>query len=313
MIKLSASSIQSLNDCSWLYYYKYHLKGPQDVNKKTVMGSVIHEFFEILGKKRHSACVRAVQEVGIMNAESLVRLGIRLLKKYNLEVDEWFDDFIDLATAGLLDDFYDENSDDIYEPEYEFIIQTDKYILRGFIDRHARYKDKIKIKDFKSKSKIFSEEELQENIQALIYMFALYKLKGFPSDVEFKLLRHNKTQTVEWCGEDAIKGLGIYLDYLADYLSDFNYKKTISNLAAQDKKKRWMCGYGKFKNQLKKDGEPFYACCARFPKIIYYINDKDGSFKYSVENEKDIELKEGDFVEKWNYAGCPAFNSGSYE
>ena len=314
MVRLSASSIKSLTTCSWLFYYNYHLRGPQDTNEKTVIGSAIHEFYEVLSKKRHKKLVDEFINNQILSENKvLYSFTVRILKKYNLSFDKWIKDFENLIIAGLSDDFYQKDSIESYDPEYEFTLTSKDYIVRGFIDKYAKFEgDRIKIFDYKSQAKMFTEEEISSNIQAQIYQLAIYKETGLPSDVHFKLLRHNKTQVVEWVGIEAIKGLESYLNYLADYLKDFNQDKAMSNFAANDKDKRWLCGFAKSKNQLKKDGNPYWSCPARWPKTIYYIKDNKGEIRYSTDKIEEIKLVEGETFEAMNYGGCANFYPEKY-
>jgi hypothetical protein len=257
----------------------------------------------------------------IYQIEALRRLAIRLLKKYKLDFDQWSKDLDSLVTPELTGDFYhEEDAEEVYEPEYEFTIETTNYKIRGFIDAHYK-KDEDScdgeincvIKDFKSQAKMFTEEELQNNIQAAIYQLAIFKNKGLKSDVHFKLLRHGKTQIVEWPGEQVLNGLMEYFEYLAGYLKDFDYKKATANLAANNKDKRWLCGYCKSKDQLKKDGTPYFSCPARWKRDIYYVKNKDGDILYSTFDVEKIELKnDGDTFEVFAYSGCPGFQKETY-
>jgi hypothetical protein len=323
-VKLSASSIKTLSTCSWLFYYKYHLHGPDTPNFKTLAGSACHKILEVLSNKKHKKYIDELKNSdnpSIYNNKTLERLAFRILNRYNLEIDKWAKDLDNLVIGELTSDFYhEEDSEEVFEPEYEFIIDSEKYKIRGFIDSHYKKDEhsvendvKCIISDYKSQAKMFTEEELENNIQAAIYQLAIFKNKGLKSDVHFKLLRHNKTQIVEWPGEDALNGLINYFEYLADYLKDYNIKKATSNLAANDKDKRWLCGYCKSKDQLKKDGTPYFSCPARWKRDIYYVKNKEGEIKYSTFDINNVELKnEGDTFEVFPYFGCPAFQKNSY-
>jgi len=64
---------------------------------------------------------------------------------------------------------------------------------------------------------------------------------------------------------------------------------------------------------LKKNGDPFWNCAAKFPKTIYYVSDKDGKHKYSTDKIEDVQLEEGDQLKPFPYLGCPRWYREAYE
>ena len=61
-IKLSASKIKTLDNCSWLYHSKYILKVPDISNDGASRGTIVHLIFEVLIKPRHRKYSTKLQE-----------------------------------------------------------------------------------------------------------------------------------------------------------------------------------------------------------------------------------------------------------
>ncbi len=323
MVKVSASAIKEYENCSWLYNTNYVLKFPQSKHPKTALGGVAHEIFEILSNKKYQTRVSeilAFAEPSITTYPALTRFSIKKLKEAGLNPDEWFTDLDKVVINGLLQDFYQEGSIESFSPEWEFKIETDKYTCRGFIDRAAKYPPTerfpngyIVIRDFKTQGQAFSKEEMNFNIQALLYQYAMHKFEKLPAVVEFVMLRHGKIQKVDWQEEHGIKGLIAYLEYVASYLADFTMEKASSNFARKDKSKWYKLGCITRKGELKKDGTLKFLCSRKYPSTIFYIKDSKGDVKYSTTDVASILLKEGETVEVFEYKGCPAWFPEAYE
>ncbi len=321
MVRLSASAIKEYENCSFAFYGNYILKLPRSKHPKTSAGSVSHEIFELLSNPRHRKYVDSIIEdlkPSVADYPALYKLVVRLIKKEGLELEKWFSDVDNLITSGIKLDFYQEGNVFRYKPEHEFWIQTDKYLAHGFIDQAAKYEDengqaRIMVRDYKSQGFEFTKEELEFNIQALIYQYALHKETGLPVDVEFIMLRHGTKQEVKWQGENSLKGLRAYLDYMADFFEGFDLNKASSNFAAKDKSKWYKLGCITKQGQKKKNGDLFHCCAYKFPRTVYYVKDNTGKIKYSTESKKEILLKEGEYIETFKYGGCAYYFPENYE
>lgn len=325
-VKLSASSVKQLTTCSWVYYCEKVLKLKGPTHPKTILGTCIHHFFEILTNKKHAKYVELLSSMDnptILAIPQLKRLAFFILRHNGLDIEEWINDFDNLAVVGLLDDFYQSDSEYQSNPEYEFHITGSNYICHGFIDKYVIEKPtpeypvgKVRIIDYKTQKDKFTDEQLSFNLQALIYQLAIWTELGIPADVEFKLLRHKESQIVKWQGEKALLGLQIYLSDVAQYLSNFDIKKASNNLAKFNKKNSWLCGMRcQYPGQLKKDGTPYFYCHYRFPFTYYAKYDSENNVLKTSKNVLELlnNCSKGEFVREHHYKGCYAFFAENYE
>ena len=323
-MRISASSIKTLNTCNFLFYYSYLLRGETFLSPKTVLGSCVHEVFEALSNKRHRHLVEELlnqSNPNVFTITPLYKLVTKILKRNKLTDKMWLKDANMLIVNGLREDFYQDKAISHFKAEHEFWIKEKDLEVRGFIDRAAIYPPTEKYplgyvvcRDFKSQKELFTKDELDFNIQALIYQWALYRETGLPIFIEFVMLRHGIRQIVPWSSEDKIKGTISYLEYVSKYVNAFDIQKAKQNLAADDPNKEWLCGkWAKAKDQLKKDGQPYFSCWARWPRTMYSVFKEDGDIKYTTDDPSSIKSDEWDNVKSFKFGGCPAFNHESYK
>ena len=202
--------------------------------------------------------------------------------------------------VGLNHNFYCKGSKDL-KPEEHFEIEGENFIINGFIDKKAFYKNKIDIWDYKSSKSKFNKEEINANYQALMYSLATFKKDGVIPNVKFLFLRFpdSPEQAAPKLTEDELEGFEMFLTELANLLSDYDEDKALENLAKNGKKYRWLCG-------SDKPGK--WICPARKPFDFYALVDRETGKIYRSAFEKE-DLKENDkyeIVEK-SYEGCPAW------
>ena len=79
--------------------------------------------------------------------------------------------------VGLSFDFFGKGGNPD-KPEIKFVLENEdpKYKVMGFIDKVIKYKDKVKIVDYKSSKRKFSKGDLKANMQAMVYTLASKKL-----------------------------------------------------------------------------------------------------------------------------------------
>ena len=73
-----------------------------------------------------------------------------------------------------------------------------------------------------------------------------------------------------------------------------------------------VCGFAKFKGQLKKDGKPMWHCAYKFPFDYYALCDKKDKVLQTAFPEDYHVLvskrSEGYSIKKMHYSGCPRWN-----
>jgi hypothetical protein len=295
---LSASRIKTLETCSWVYWNNYHTKVPQSQNDGALRGTICHTVFELLLNPKHKNHFNK-----IINKNSIKGSGAitRLVKKLKLKVglDESNFEILDqMIMVGLKHDFFGEKDGKIVSPEYAFEIKNDepKYHIKGFIDKPIKSKDKMIIIDYKSSKAKFRGDDLEANIQAMMYSLASKKLwPKLKPIVRFLFLRFPKQpiQELEF-SENQIKGFEHYLEHVNDYINKFDEKASKENFAIDNQKNKWMCGIGNWKCPYK-DSYDYYV----------KLNEKDEIIETSLNN--NFKNTEGFKIETRRYDGCPKF------
>ena len=298
---LSASRIKTLETCSWVYWNNYHTKVPQSQNDGALRGTICHTIFELLLNKRHlKNYKRIIKKNSIDGDEGVARLVKKLSAKVKLDESN-YKLLNDMILVGLKNDFFGEGGE-IVKPEYDFDITNEepKYHIKGFIDKPIKIKKEMHIIDYKSSKYKFRGDDLEANIQAMMYSLASKKLwPKLKPIVKFLFLRFPKQPIQELIFTDEqIKGFEHYLEHINDYVNKFNEESARANFAVDNQKNKWMCQVGGWKCPYK---DPY--------KYYVKVNDKGEVIETSLENNfKDIK---GFKVETRDYEGCPKFQSSS--
>ena len=296
---LSASRIKTLETCSWVYWNNYHDKVPQTQNEGSLRGTICHTVFELLLNKRHKKHYKNIIENNSINGSKGIS---KLVKKLSLEVglaESHYELLDQMILVGLKEDFFGENGK-IIESEYEFNIENDKpkYHIRGFMDKPIKIKKEMHIIDYKSSKYKFRGDELEANVQAMMYSLASRKLwPKLKPIIKFLFLRFPKKPTQELSfNEEQIKGFEYYLEHIYEYINNFDENSAKSNFAIDSPKNKWMCGIGSWVCPYKSPYD-YNVKIDENNKIIE--SSLDGKFK-NTENHK-IEIRK--------YKGCPKFNN----
>ena len=298
---LSASRIKTLETCSWVYWNNYHTKVPQSQNDGALRGTICHTVFELLLNKKHlKNYKRIIKKNAIDGDEGVDRLVKKLSEKVKLDESN-YKLLNDMILVGLKNDFFGEGGE-IVKPEYDFDITNEepKYHIKGFIDKPIKIKKEMHIIDYKSSKYKFKGDDLEANIQAMMYSLASKKLwPKLKPIVKFLFLRFPKQPIQELIFTDEqIKGFEHYLEHINDYINKFNEESARANFAVDNQKNKWMCQVGGWKCPYK---DPY----------TYYVkvNDQGQVVETSLENNfKDIK---GFKIETRDYEGCPKFQSSS--
>lgn len=317
LIKLSASRIKTLQSCSWTYYCNYNLKLPQKNNSGAMRGTIAHLIFEVLGNPRHKHYIKKIVEDNTcLKQKAIFRLIIKTANKEGLDLDEMVKPLkksgqeisnlkcIDeMILVGLKFDFIGDYKLIGTEWEFDITSQQPAYRIGGFIDRIFKDKKQLVIRDFKSSKLAFKGEELESNIQAMMYSLAVRKKYSKQKEVlvKFLFLRYpdNPERKCPHFTEEELIGFEHYLEYLNGYLTNFDEKKGKSNFAANDFAKKWMC--------QTKSG---WRCPYLDPIDYKVLLDKDDKIIKSIFADKEFkvsDIKKEYRIETRRYEGCPAW------
>ena len=310
---LSASRIKTLESCSWSYWCNYHLKIPQKGNDGAKRGTVCHLVFECLLNPRHRKHYDIIiKESNTEASKAIVRLVKKNLKKVDALTKENFELCMSMILVGFNQDFFGTGEElEPAIPELEFLLENKKppYKIRGFIDKTLRYKDKVKIVDYKTSKYKFKGDELTANIQAMAYTLASKK-KLYPKikevEVEFQFLKFPRQplQQVN-ASEEQLKGFEHYLAHVFKLINSFNYEKAKTNFASDSPQSRWLCKAGKTWRCPYLDPVEYYALKDEFDDIVKTSFEKEGVGTPNKDQR----------VVKLRYEGCPAhqYNASSSE
>lgn len=298
---LSASRIKTLETCSWVYWNNYHSKVPQSQNDGALRGTICHTVFELLLNPRHKKHYkRIIKENSIKGSCAVTRLVKKLKLRVGLHESN-FEILDQMILVGLKHDFFGEGGK-IIQPEYPFEIKNEspKYHIKGFMDKPIKKKKEMHIIDYKSSKYKFRGDELEANIQAMMYSLASLKLwPKLKPIVKFLFLRFPKQPLQELSfTEDQIKGFEHYLEHINEYINKFDEQSAKANFAADNEKNKWMCQIGGWKCPYK-DGHEYYVKLNQANEIVE--SNLNGEFKNP----------EGFRIEKRKYHGCPKFKSNA--
>jgi hypothetical protein len=304
-IRLSASRLASLELCSFKFYCNEVLKLPEAPNAKTVTGSCLHSILEALIKPKHRKHYELIKAAQSIHASPAISRLVRWWKVKHSIPEDIIADVNPMTLLVINDtDFFCEGAEELYPPEHEFLFETKTAPLKGFIDKLARYKDYMKIIDYKSKGKRFTDDELRNNYQASVYQLYVWKKFKLKSIVEFVMARHAPTkrtpdkhlQIVPAKSEAQLRGFEIYLESVGERFQSFGLEDAYSDFAAHDPKRKSFCQYVcQFKNAFD-----YIAVLKK--------TDKGNELVKTYSMDAKIELAEGEFSEIRHFNGCPAFN-----
>ena len=239
----------------------------------------------------------------IASSPPVNQMVIKFLKANDAWNDENYDLCNKMIYVALDHDFFGGEGGHIETPEQDFKIENKKpkYNIYGFIDKPVQFKDKglLKIVDYKTSKQKFRGDELETNIQAMMYSLAAKKLwpKLKRRVVQFLFLKFPRSpaQELEYTDKQ-LKGFEYYLERVAKILENFTEDTAKSDYAVHNGHK-WLCGPAK----------SGWICPFHKPFNYYALLDKDGNqVKSAYENE--FEPEAGQTVEERHYDGCPAKN-----
>jgi hypothetical protein len=235
----------------------------------------------------------------VYNSKAVARLIRMWQNKYCLS-QILIDDVDDMVLLVLTQTNYlDEGATQKFPPEQEFnLVIGDKYPIRGFLDKLAIYGNKIKITDYKTQGKLFSQSELDNNIQAAVYQSYCKKKYNLPADVEFIMVRHPPTkrtpnkhlQIVPAKTDEQLEGIESYLEWMGEIFSNFTEKMAHTTFKC-DSDEGFCLRVCQFKNPMKYKAKL----------------DKDGVIigGCALDQEIEFDASKGEKVEIRQYEGCP--------
>lgn len=333
-VPLSASRVKLLKECSWKYWCRYHLHLPDPSNDGAKRGTVCHLIFEVLGNPRHKKHFQSIiRKQDVFASPAVARLVKKKSKEEGVDDSENLDLIYQMILEGLNHDFYalsfGKPTASYSEEDFDIEVYEDgkDYRMRGFLDKLFLFKKKKKavIRDFKTSKSVYSGKEVDDNIQHRFYSLAVkhqypeyeehhmeFVFVKFSADVDGVLV-------MPPIDKYELEGWEYELTAIQERVNNFSEEDAYSSFAfyqgfPKDEDGftgRLLCGFAKYKGQLKVDGTIMWHCPFKFPFDYYVALDEDGRVVSSVfcnEKSKIKELKKEYKLEKRHYAGCPVFN-----
>lgn len=182
-------------DCRFKYFAKYVLKLEDRVGDKALLGSALHEVFELLAapsKKNRQKFVDYTIKNGKLH-KVITKLLYKICKKY--KVLDLLDDATDLLITTLS---YGFDLSCVIDVERHFTIPVSTNVaINGFIDKVRLVNDKIlELSDYKS-GQPMKPEDCESDIQPFFYLIAakhLYPNKQYL--FTFHFLKNHKSYTI---------------------------------------------------------------------------------------------------------------------
>ncbi len=341
-IRLSPSRINSINDCSWQYYASYHLRLPRSGNDGSKRGTICHALLECLVKMNHRHYVdKIIKKNNAFAFPAIARYLEALAIREKLPLDQIVvnkdknglmthrEEINNMILVGLNHDFLGQPGDEILteiKHTVEVIKGDKKFAILGIIDKVFVRRDKegkiiaVEIIDYKTSSKKFDEDDVESNLQGLVYQFFAKDMFPGVKNVKFGFLflRFPKSplQEVPALPDADVDGFEHYLTYITKYMSTFTEGQAKKNFAKYNNASKFLCGlYGnkKYLDKAKKvkveHNEPQFICALRDPYDYYAIIDAEGNNIRSAMSEQELKAQPGEKVMKRRYLGCPAWHA----
>ena len=313
-VTLSASSVKSFLDCSWLFYQTRFLKVPDWTWPATKLGTLAHIILECLQNPRHRKHHASVMAARSAYASAAISRLIKIYCYHNPDLDEKTLADLDKCLMVALDyDFFNMGAVKVLPPEHPFEIDYGDFQIKGFMDRVAIYNAAARCTDYKTQKKVFSDEEMAWNIQSVFYQLAIRHEFKLPAAVEFIMLRHGPTKRTpgkQWL--QRVEPLSdAQLDGFIEYLREVN--RAINALDEKSALNNPKC--------KKDEGFCLRVCSLKDPFDYWSITDKNGKVRTAriSRHLKDVQLTEeqiledvkrqlkpvdGEVLEKKRYSGC---------
>lgn len=343
---LSASKIKTAQGCSWRYASSYLWHIPERKNSGASRGSCIHVVLEALANpKRRNYVEKILKKNDPFCIKGVKHLTYKHAHLEDVSGDDDIEKIKESILNGLKSDFYGEERGLPTQTftEKDFLLESESYKARGFIDRLFIYKDgSALIRDYKSSKQTYQGEDASNSgIQATIYALAVKTL--FPEvtniSVEFFFLKFDCSIESEWktgiyqgretkklyhngggrirlhYSTDELDGFEHYLAGIQKYLDAFTDKHASENFAATKGRPtddtfscNMLCGFDSKQGELKKDGSLKFSCPFKWAMNYYFItkDDKWIASCFLDEREKLLAKYPIDLFqwEEREYGGC---------
>lgn len=296
-MNVSSSKISDLLSCSMAFYLKHVQMMPDRTHWKTLVGSNHHNVIEYMLKPKRRARLDAILEKGFsfIDNPSIERYCLMWRDHYNLTLWDHrnVEDMLKL-TFNTLKPYLKKGQ---FKSEQRFEIKLGEATGSGYIDI-LTLDDNPRILDMKTKGKKFTQLELDENVQAMMYSWYYWETYGKLVPVHFIMTRFPPTkkdpsrhiQTVMPPTEAQLKGFKLYVQHLHKVMNNFGVKDAYQSYHADE-------------------GFCLRVCQLKDPFSYLSVRKKDGgALVGNFFLDQNYQVKEDEISEILTHKGCPRWN-----
>lgn len=301
--RVSASRLAAIETCTMQYYLHEILGLPEKVWARTSAGSCSHAVLEALRKDKNRAYHDEVKKAQTIYAVPAIERLVRAWTHKTKMPSEIVADIDEMCLVAINHtNFLDLDASERFEPEHEFnITLPNGAVLKGYIDRFARYLDLFLLHDYKTARKKKSTEEIVHNYQSLCYQLFVWLTFGKLAEVRYYFLRHppskrhpnNHVMITMPATPAQLEGFAVYVQHMWELINRFGMKEAVAGYCKDTDFCDRVCSYRKpFKYMVVKKGD-------EKPRK-YWIDPKTNQLPY--------EVKDGETYEVLSHFGCPRWN-----
>lgn len=298
--RISASRLNSIDQCTMKFYLGEILGLPEKVWARTHAGSAAHSVLEALYRNKHREHYEAVKKHQTIYASP----GITRLVKFWQQKTKMENDIVaDIDSMCMVainhTNFLDEGAIQRFEPEHEFKMTLPSGgVVKGFIDRMAEFSDAFVINDYKTARNKFTKAEVANSYQSLVYQLYVWKTFGKLAEVRYWFLRHGPTKMTPKkhlmvtppATPEQLKGFESYLEYMWNVVNSFGLVEAHSGYCSDQ-------------------GFCDRVCSYRNPMDYISIKDKNtGELVGNYMLDNVPQLKDNHVAETMHFDGCAKFN-----
>lgn len=297
--RVSASRLNSLADCTMKFYLNEFLRLPEKVWPRTVAGTISHSVLEALARDRHRYHYDLVKEKGTIYASPAISRLVRAWKLKENISDEIIADIDGMCMVALNEtDFLDTEAIERFDPEHEFKFElSNGGIVKGFIDRLARYEDKFVIWDYKTARDKHTKNEVAESFQSSVYQLYVWKKFKMPAEVRYVFLRHPPTPRTPQkhlmvtppATSFQHEGFEGYLEYMHELINGFNEGQAATHYHDDEGFCQRVCSYYR-------------------PFDYNQVRKKTGQLVGNFSLDLTPQLNEDEEMETLHFNGCKRWN-----
>lgn len=298
--RVSASRLNSIDQCTMKFYMGEVLGLPEKVWPRTHAGTIVHSVLECLCRDKHRHHHDAVVAAQSVYASTAIGRLIRTWQYKTKVGDDIIADVDNMCMVAINHtNFLDEGAIRRFEPEHEFKMTLENgVVVKGFIDRLCQMPDRWIVHDYKTARQKATKAEVRDSYQSLTYQLYLWKTYGALAECRYYFLRHGPTKMTPQkhvmvtpaATPEQLAGFEKYLEHMGKMVNSFGIEEAHSGFCTDSGFCEKVCSY-------------------RRPLNYWAVVDKTSGqtvATYMLDNRPQI--SDNQILEERSHNGCPKFN-----